>query len=78
MTGSPYIPVLIPIGLSLSIMIGDYHIGSNVKLAAIVQQRSVHVLLDYYRSFLLFFHAFVYTFTDVLEFIRALDAITSI
>ena len=59
-------------------MVGDHHIGPDVELPAVVEQRPHQVLLDDDRSLLLLLHALAHPLADVLQLVRALDPVPSV
>jgi len=73
-----YITILVPISLSFRVVASDHQIGSEVKLPAVVEQRSCYVLLDDQGSFFILPGTFGYSFLDILQLIGAFDAITSV
>lgn len=74
----PDVALLVPVSLSLVVMVGDHHIGSDVEFPTVVKQRLDQVLLDDDRSFLLLLDAFADPLSDVLQFIGALYAVASV
>lgn len=76
--GSPHVSFLIPVSLSLVVMVSDHHIGSDVKLSAVVKQRSDQVLLDDDRAFFLLLDALAHTLTDVLQLVCAFYPVASV
>ena len=47
--GGADVAVLVPVALEMSVETGDYHVGADVELPFLVQER-VYVLLDYVRA----------------------------
>ena len=59
-------------------MASDHHVGTEVKLSAVVEERPSNVLLHNQRALPVLFNAFYNSALYVLELIHALYSITSV
>lgn len=69
---------MIPICLGFTIVPGYDHVSSNIELSTVVEERTNYVLLHNQGRLLFFLGCFSYSLLNILQFVSALDTVTSV
>jgi hypothetical protein len=70
-TGSrPYVPVLVPITLDMTVKTGDHNVMTDIELTPLVKQRMFDIALNY-ECLGTSIWIFLFSFDDVLNFLQS-------